>query len=217
MQLMSVNVGRAQTHAKGNDVETTGIYKEPAAGGVEIGSLGLDGDFIGDQASHGGPDQAVYVYGTADYDWWSDQLGSKLAFGTFGENLTIADLESAVVNIGDYLQVGAVLLQVTAPRTPCSTLAARMRDPEFVKRFRYGERPGLYCRVIEAGAVQAGEEVVLVPYAGPTVSNLEMFRYHYLRSKDEATLRQILRAPISSRARVSLERDLRRIAAAAEG
>jgi MOSC domain-containing protein YiiM len=212
---MSVNVGHEQTQVKGNELETTGIYKEPAAGAVEIGSLGLARDFIGDQASHGGPDQSVYVYGTTDYDWWSDQLGSELAFGTFGENLTISELESAVVNIGDYLQVGAVLLQVTAPRTPCSTLAARMRDPEFVKRFRYGERPGLYCRVIEAGAVQAGDEVDLLRYAGETVSILELFRNHYLRIKDEATLRRFLGAPISSRARVSIERDLGKIAAAA--
>jgi len=215
MRLFSVNVGHEQTQTKGNEIETTGIYKVPAAGAVEISYLGIEGDFIGDQDNHGGPDQAVYVYGSTDYDWWRGELGREIDAGTFGENLTISGLESATLNIGDRLQVGGVLLEVTAPRIPCSTLAARMRDPEFVKTYRHGERPGLYCRVIQGGAVQAGDDVVLRPRAGETVSILEMFRNHYLRSKDEATLRRFLAAPISIRARVSIERDLRRIAAAA--
>jgi MOSC domain-containing protein YiiM len=215
MRLVSVNVGKKQTQLKGNELETTGIYKLPAAGMVEIGVPGLMGDFICDQESHGGLDQAVYIYGTTDYSWWKARLGTEIEPGAFGENLTISDLESATISVGDRLQVGDVLLEVTAPRIPCSTLAARMHDPEFVKRYRYGERPGLYCRVIEAGAVQAGDEVKLLPYAGETVSVLEMFRNHYLRTKDEATLRRFLRAPISIRARVSAERDLRKIAAAA--
>jgi MOSC domain-containing protein YiiM len=215
MRLVSVNVGKKQTQLKGDELETTGIYKLPAAGIVEIGVHGLTGDVICDQESHGGPDQAVYVYGTTDYSWWGAHLGTAIESGTFGENLTISDFESANMSVGDRLQVGAVLLEVTAPRIPCSTLAARMRDPGFVKRYRYGERPGLYCRVIEAGAVQAGDEVMRLPYGGETVSILEMFRNHYRRTKDEATLRRFLRVPISIRARVAAERDLRKIAAAA--
>jgi len=66
MRLLSVNVGKKQTQSKGDELETTGIYKLPASGAVDIGVLGLERDFICDQESHGGPDQAVYVYGSAD-------------------------------------------------------------------------------------------------------------------------------------------------------
>ncbi len=62
--------------------------------------------------------------------------------GTFGENLTISGLESATFNIGDMLHIGDVTLQVTAPRIPCSTFAARMNDPHWMKKFRQAERPG---------------------------------------------------------------------------
>jgi MOSC domain-containing protein YiiM len=212
MRLLSVNVGRKETQLKGDEIETTGIYKVPVTGPVEIGVLGLEPDFICDKKNHGGPDQAVYVYGSTDYDWWNVELGRPLEAGTFGENLTISDLGSASIHIGARLRVGTVLLEVTAPRIPCSTLAARMRDPEFVKKFRRAERPGLYCRVIERGRLQSGEDVVLTGYAGEIVSILEMFRNHYLRSKHEATLRSFLRAPISVRARAALQRDLARIA-----
>jgi MOSC domain-containing protein YiiM len=87
----------------------------------------------------------VYVYGTPDYAWWSETLGRELAPGTFGENLTVSGLESAGLRIGDRLQIGTVGCRVTAPRIPCVTLAVRMEDPAFVKRFRQAERPGVYC------------------------------------------------------------------------
>jgi MOSC domain-containing protein YiiM len=179
MQLLSVNVGKAQVISNGGKSGETGIFKMPQAGGVQIHPLGLEGDAIVDTENHGGLDQAVYVYGTPDYDWWSRELRRKLTPGTFGENLTITDLESATFHIGDRLRVGAVLLEVTYPRIPCSTLAARMGDPTFVKRFRYAERPGLYCRVLEPGAVQAGDPVTLERRMSENITALEMFRQFY--------------------------------------
>ena len=57
MKLLSVNIGQKRTQQKG-DVETTGIYKLPVQEPVEIKSLGIQTDFIGDHKNHGGPDQA---------------------------------------------------------------------------------------------------------------------------------------------------------------
>ena len=88
---------------------------------------------ICDKKSHGGPDQAIYVYGGADYEWWSQELGKEISPGTFGENLTISELQSAHFNVGDYLHINDVILQVTAPRIPCGTFATRMDDPQWVK------------------------------------------------------------------------------------
>jgi MOSC domain-containing protein YiiM len=143
MNLISVNIGQKRTQQRKNYLETTGIYKFPVHEPVEIKSLGIEQDVICDKKSHGGPDQAVYVYEATDYEWWSRELGREIAPGTFGENLTIRDLESAQFNIGDYLQIGEVTLQVTAPRIPCGTFATRMDDPQWVKKFRRAERPGL--------------------------------------------------------------------------
>src|SRR4030042_416557 len=123
MQLLSVNVGRARTQLNGKELETTGIYKVPTSGAVQITARGIEGDFIGDQKSHGGPDQAIYVYGQADYQWWEHTMGATFAPGTFGENLTISDLESARLKIGDRLRLEGAVLEITSPRTPCSTLA----------------------------------------------------------------------------------------------
>ncbi len=212
MQLISVNIGKRRSQDKGNEVEITGIYKEPAAGPVLLTRLGLAGDFIGDERNHGGPDQAVFIYGAADYAWWSGSLGRVLAPGTFGENLTVSGLESAQFNVGDRLHLGSAILEVTAPRTPCSTLGRRMGDPFFVKKYRRAERPGFYCRVLSEGLVTTGDEVTIEAARGEAVGVMAIFREHYALEKNEATLRRFLQFPISERVRADAEKRLRRIA-----
>jgi MOSC domain-containing protein YiiM len=211
MQLISVNIGRARAiqYAKASGV--TGIYKLPVGEPVKIGALGIADDAICDTENHGGVDQAIYVYGTADYVWWSAELGRELEPGTFGENLTISAMESAEYAIGDRLHIGEVTLEVTAPRIPCVTLATRMGDPAFVKRFRHAERPGLYCRVIREGLVHAGESVVCERYSGETVTALEMFRDAFEPDTSVATLRRYLAAPIAIRDRVMKQEQLQKL------
>ncbi|MCC7207090.1 MAG: MOSC domain-containing protein [Anaerolineae bacterium] len=203
MHLLSVNVGIERTIQKGNKSEATGIYKIPTAAPVAVGVEGLVGDVISNKKHHGGPDQAVYIYGGRDYAWWAEALGESLAPGTFGENLTISDLESAPVCIGDRLQVGEALLEITGPRIPCAKLAARMGDPQFVKRFKEAERPGLYCRVIRTGNVCAGDPVTVVrAQTGPdAVTIREAFRSFYKKGGTVAEMRRMLNAPIDIRAR----------------
>jgi len=208
VKLISINIGQARTQQRKDFLETTGIYKEPVDGPVAIKSLGIEEDVVWDKKNHGGPDQAVYVYGGADYAWWSRQVGRDLAPGTFGDNITISDLESAEFNIGDFLHIGEVTLQVTAPRIPCKTLATRMADPQWVKKFRHAERPGLYCRVIKEGVVKAGDAVRVEKYTGETLSLLEMYREYYNRNKSEDVLRRHLNAPIAIRAQQDLEKEL---------
>ena len=208
MRLESVNLGQERMLKNKHRIERTGIFKFPAEGPVRVTRLGLEGDVIVSQKHHGGPDQAVYVYGGTDYAWWSVALSKEISPGTFGDNLTISELESAPFNIGDYLHVGDVILQVTAPRIPCATFAARMEDPQWVKKFRRAERPGLYCRVIQQGFVKAGDPVSVEKYTGATISIVEMFRDYYDPNKSEETLRRHLAAPIAIRDRRALEKEL---------
>ena len=213
MQLISVNIGHERTQQNGNKVETTGIYKSPTSEAVEIKTLGIASDFIASSQHHGGPDQAIYIYGAADYDWWSKELNREMLPGTFGENLTISELESAQFNIGDRLHIGTVILEVTAPRIPCSTFAARMGNPQFVKLFRGAERPGLYCRVIKEGIVNTGADVrVEKRVSGEMLSLIQVFCDYYNKNKSEETIRKYLNAPIAIRVRIQLQEELEKLA-----
>jgi MOSC domain-containing protein YiiM len=205
MQLISVNIGKAQPIAAKSGM--SGIFKLPTGQPVTVNKYGLADDTIVDTANHGGVDQAVYIYTVEDYDWWVESLGRPLAPGIFGENLTLAGAESASWAVGDVFHIGNTVLQVTSPRVPCVTLATRMGDPQFVKKFVRAERPGVYCRVLQEGTLQVGDSVAYTPYASDDarIGVLDMFHFDLARRKSADELRRYLRAPVAIRARVYYE------------
>jgi MOSC domain-containing protein YiiM len=197
MHLISVNLSQPRLLP---DKTSTGIYKSPVEA-AQISPTGLVGDHIGDQEHHGGLDQAVYAYSAEDYDWWMEQLGEALPPGTFGENLTFSSFGPAPLRIGDRFRIGQVLLEVSAPRIPCATLAARMNDPQFVKKFRQAQRPGFYARVLEAGLVRKQDHIEKIAAPAHYVTLVEVFNLWYEKAPDAARLRWVLTAPLASRAR----------------
>lgn len=212
MELIRVNIGQPSELMVGSSLKQTGIRKAAVDQPAQVGELGLAGDFIASKKHHGGPDQAIYIYTEPDYRWWQEQLQSELPYGTFGENLVISGLESAPVAAGDRLVIGsgdsAVILEATSPRIPCNTLSAVMQDNGFAKRFRQGERPGIYCRVIQAGSVHAGQPVSYQPCAGERVTMLEQFRDFYEPETSREGIQRMLNAPIAIRTRNHLEERL---------
>jgi MOSC domain-containing protein YiiM len=206
MHLSSVNVAAAPAKLEiGSRMTNTGIYKRPISEAVAVRALGLSGDTIWSKKHHGGPDQAVYVYGEDDYAWWSAELGRELEPGTFGENLTVTGLATGAAHVGDRLRIGdAVVLEVTCGRIPCSTLTARMGIRAFSLRFRKAARPGLYCRVLETGFVRTGDPVRYAPAAGPTLGIVALGEMFYARDLTRGQIELALAAPIDERTRTGL-------------
>ena len=198
MKLTSVNVGSA---LRLGDL-LTGICKQSHEGAIEVSTLGLVGDAVCDKKYHGGPDQAVYVYGGDDYAFWSDEHGLDLNPGTFGDNLTISELSSLSVSVGDRFLINNVVLEATAPRIPCATLGRRMGNPKFPVTFRKAQRSGFYCRVLQEGVVQAGSDVTHVPTKDPdSLTILDMFELYYDPNPSSERLRHALATPIAIRDR----------------
>jgi MOSC domain-containing protein YiiM len=210
MHLTSVNLAAAPAKLEiGSRTTSTGIYKRPTREAVAIGTLGLSGDTIWSKRHHGGPDQAVYVYGADDYAWWSAELGRTLEPGTFGENLTVAGLSTGAATVGDRLHVGeAVVLEASCGRIPCSTLTARIGIRAFSRRFREAARPGLYCRVIEAGSVRTGDPVRYVAATGSTIGIVELGEMFYARDLTPEQLELALATPIDERGRRGMQLQL---------
>lgn len=207
MRIASVNIGRQESIAHGKRTFETGIRKRPVDGAVRIGLQIIAGDTICDAEHHGGADQAVYAYSADDYAWWSEQLGKELEPGTFGDNLTIDGLPSDL-NVGDRLLVGDVVLEATAPRIPCNTLAAQMQDHAFGIAFRRAERPGIYFRVLHEGEVTAGDGVTFVENPAPKVTILDLYRFAFDLRPKLADLERFLEAPLAGRMRAKIESKL---------
>lgn len=211
MKILSVNVGVKSPLKVGNRQTETGIYKNSVDHPVEVKALGITGDAVLDKKHHGGPDQAVYLYRGEDYDFWTDKLGKQVAAGTFGENLTVVGLQDPALNIGDRLVFDKVELEITAPRIPCNTLAARMGDPGFAKQFVKAERPGWYARVIKEGLIQSGESFSLQAAGFPSESTVQMYR-DMMSTLDAETLVKYLDLPIDERTRRDFDARLKKLA-----
>jgi MOSC domain-containing protein YiiM len=173
-RLVSVNTGGVAPLTAGRRTVESGIVKAPVEGRVRAEGSNLAGDRQADLSVHGGPDKAVYAYALEDYRWWSDRLGTALAPGTFGENLTVSGLEVSGAVVGERWEVGSALLEVAQPRIPCYKLGMRMGDPVFVSRFAAANRPGAYLRIVEPGELGAGDGVRVVdrPAHGVTVAEV---------------------------------------------
>ena len=181
----SVNLGRPR-HNPHKEAGWTGIGKQPTDEPVEVRApgpkttglgSGLVGDFIGDGKHHGGDDQAVYAFQREDLDEWERRLGRKLPNGFFGENLTTIGLEVNDARIGERWRIGEqVVLQVTAPRIPCSTFRGWMGEKGWAKTFTAAGRPGAYLKVITPGAIKAGDVIDVIDRLDHDVTISLMFK-----------------------------------------
>ena len=154
----------------------TGVDKRPRRGPVEISATGLAGDVVCDEVHHGGRDQAVYAYAVEDAKRWATELGQPVPPGRFGENLSIEGIAVSDAVVGERWAVGSTLLEVTLPRTPCETFARRVEQPRWVRRFAERGDTGAYLRVVEPGAVTAGDRVEVVHRPAHGVTVREVFR-----------------------------------------
>lgn len=139
----------------------TGIRKRPVSGPVRLGLTGFEGDGVADKKNHGGTDKAVCVYSMDHYGYWEEILGIMMPPAAFGENFTVSCLNEDDICIGDIFQVGAAIVQISQPRQPCKTLAARYGRNDMVKMVVGSGRTGFYFRVIEEGPVKKGDTLVL--------------------------------------------------------
>ena len=141
----------------------TGVWKEAVQGSRQVRRMNVDGDGQGDRGGHGGEQRAVFVYQLDSYDYWRDQLHrDDFVFGQFGENFTVDGLSDDEVCIGDRYRIGSALFEVTQPRVTCYRVGIRMNEPRMAALLTGHGRTGFYFRVLEEGAVQAGDHVVRV-------------------------------------------------------
>jgi MOSC domain-containing protein YiiM len=211
MEVISVNAGRSELMKIGARTVETGIRKAPVERG-HVGALGLAGDVVADAENHGGLDQALYLYSSEDYAFWADDLGAAPEPGTFGENLTLSSFGPEPVRIGDRFRIGAAVVEVTAPRIPCSVFATRMDEPNWVKRFADARRPGLYVRVLEPGEVAAGDPVERVADGNGHPTVVDLMDAWYDTEPEAELLARLLASPLAVRARANMERKLARVA-----
>jgi MOSC domain-containing protein YiiM len=170
---------------------STGIFKEPVAGRVNLRTLNLDGDRQADLSVHGGVSKAVYAYPSEHYDFWKHELPEMdLPWGMFGENFTTAGMNEAEINVGDKFRVGSAIVMATQPRMPCYKLSIRFGRADILKRFLASERTGVYFAVLQEGEVGSGDRLELIEKNEPSVRIIDVTRLYTSEKNNLALLRR---------------------------
>lgn len=160
--ILAVLTGRvAAFHAEGDSA----IAKQPVTGPVAVGALGLAGDEQADLVHHGGRDKAIHHYPHDHYPLWAKAIGAHpllACYGAFGENIATEGVTESEVCIGDRFRLGTALVEVSQGRQPCWKLDHRFGNKAMLAGVVKTRRSGWYYRVIESGAVSAGDAFELV-------------------------------------------------------
>jgi MOSC domain-containing protein YiiM len=154
--------GKSARFARG---ESSAINKVPVEGNVSITFLGLVGDEQADLSVHGGPDKAIHHYPFDHYARWSANAPEQDALnlpGAFGENISTFGMMEEGVCIGDRFRLGTALLEISQGRQPCWKQGARLEWTTLPALMVRERRSGWYYRVLEEGAAEAGDSLVLL-------------------------------------------------------
>ncbi len=148
------------------NISDGGVPKQPIRTGV-VHERGIVGDRQNDTKHHGGPTRALCLY-ALETILELQREGHPVFPGSIGENITLVGVDFSTLKTGDRLQLGpAVLIEVTQPATPCSTIEESFKDGKF-KRISAKLNPGqsrLYARVISGGSISIGDPVTVAALA----------------------------------------------------
>jgi MOSC domain-containing protein YiiM len=182
VQVISVNAGRPKrVDFRTTSLPETAIERLPVEGRVRITSYGVEGNACASTHVHGDEFMRVYAYAAEDYRWWEGELGAALRPGLFGEQLTTEGVDLNAALVGETWRVGSAVLRIAHVRTPCQTFKGWMGHQghdatAWLRRFTAAARPGPYFRVIEEGAVEAGDPIAVLDRPTHDVTVAAMFR-----------------------------------------
>lgn len=145
--------------------EPSAIDKRAVEGRRAVGALGIAGDKQADLSVHGGPDKAIHHYPRDHYGWWAETIGDHALLqdaGAFGENISTSGLTESAACIGDRYRLGSALVEISQGRQPCWKLGHRFGIATLPATVVSSRRGGWYYRVIEDGAVRAGDALELM-------------------------------------------------------
>ena len=176
-EVLVIKIGQVEqlTFVDGSSYESA-IRKQPVAS-VQVNQLGAVGNDVGLKAHHGGVDKALFFMSDVSFPALNTLLGEDFAYnGTaiYGENFVVSGFDEDSVCVGDRFKIGSTVLEVSQPRKPCERLSHNTKNDNTRETVRDSGWTGWYVRVIEAGEIKKGDELILQtrPYPQLTIRYL---------------------------------------------
>lgn len=190
--LMSLHIGKPAWIAHGSKQVLSGIFKKASKETHFLSMNGLEGDGQGDTIHHGGVDKAVCVYFQPRYSYWEHLFDRLFPHGSFGENFTLSNWTEENLCIGDIVEAGEAVLQVSQPRQPCYKLGLRNELPSLPMQAQQTGYTGFYFRVLKEGHIRAGESLIIAERHSARKSIAEANRVMYIDKEDVRAIQELL-------------------------
>lgn len=148
-------------------VNPRGGVPKHAVASAEVTEAGVRGDKQRNRRFHGGPQRAVSLYSHERIQALQAE-GHPIAPGSTGENVTIGGIDWSTIAIGDRLQIGELLVEITGYAAPCDNISASFADG-LSKRISQKLHPGwsrLYAKVLIEAEIHAGDPVAWEQHSG---------------------------------------------------
>ena len=142
----------------------SGINGKQSAQQLLVHSGHAEGDVQADPTHHGGLDRVLHHFPREHYGQYRrwDLITQLEDAPTMGENISTVGLNETQVNIGDILQIGAVRVQVTQPRSPCFKLNLQFGHKEFALAMQQSQLCGWFYRILIPGVIYLNDKIELV-------------------------------------------------------
>jgi len=195
MRVLAISIGKPKTiQYMGKDVPTA-IYKKPIGGPCMVRRTKIDGDEQANLKAHGGPDKAVLASPVEHYSFFNDLYGQEpFGFGHFGENLTTEGLIETEVRIGDQLNIGQALFEVTMPRMPCFKFGVKLGASKALQTCIDTAKTGFYLRVLQEGMIEAGNTIERVKTDGTAPSVEDVHRLRFFDKRNVVEMQRVLQS-----------------------
>ncbi|WP_347924731.1 MOSC domain-containing protein [Pontimicrobium sp. SW4] len=193
MKIISTNIAKPEFVTINGKQQRTGIFKKPTSNPIYLDIEEVKGDEISNRKVHGGEYKACYLFSADNYAHWKN-LYPQLDwyYGMLGENLTVEGLDETQLHVGDIYKVGNAFIQVTQPREPCTTFAAKMGALDIMQQFADHGKPGTYVRIIKQGNVTVGDTIELFEKAKNSISIADFFKLIFDREKNQEHLQLLV-------------------------
>ena len=193
MQIISTNIAKPHFVTINGKKQRTGIFKKPVNQPIYLEKETVKSDEVSNRLVHGGEFKACYLFSAENYPYWENLYANiEWYYGMLGENLTVKNLDETKILIGNIYKVGEALIEITQPREPCNTFAAKMGSPRILKQFIAHGKPGTYVRVLKEGFVTTGDTFELIKEAQNSLTTAQFYSLLFAKHKDQDLLKRVI-------------------------
>lgn len=153
----------------------------------------VEGNSEADPVHHGGLDRVLHHFPREHYGQYRrwDLMSSFKDAPSMGENISTVGLNESQVNIGDIVQIGDVVLQVTQPRSPCFKLNLQFGHDQFALAMQQSQMCGWFYKVLSEGDINLHDSIQLIERKS-AISIAKAMSIYFLAEFDAVQYRRLL-------------------------